>query len=181
MSSSEKENLAPPEAKKCRLSLKLKKKQQKVAEEAGVSSTERFPVISANIIEGAKKRIVPKNTEKSTNRAVRLFNSWFQQRNARCIDKVPENIILSDNHEDLCHWLCVAINKLRKEDGSEYIPRSISQYIAGIQRYITNQKEFHLNLLILLIVSFNHYIKPYTIDIVNCMLMELGQGENKLK
>ena len=140
MSSSEKESLAPPEAKKCRLSLTLKKKQQKVAEEAGVSSKERFPVISANIIEGTKKCIVPKNTEKLTNWAVRLFNSWFQQRNASCGDKVPESILLSDNHEDLCHWLCVAINKLRKEDGSEYTPRSISQYIAGIQCYITNQK-----------------------------------------
>ena len=97
-------------------------------------------MISADIIEGAKKRVVPKNTEKLTNWAVRLFDSWSQQRNACCGDKVPESILLSDNHEDLCHWLCVSINELRKEDGSEYTPRSISQYIAGIQRYITNQK-----------------------------------------
>ena len=97
-------------------------------------------MISADIIEGAKKRVVPKNTEKLTNWAVRLFDSWSQQRNACCGDKVPESILLSDNHEDLFHWLCVSINELRKEDGSEYTPRSISQYIAGIQRYITNQK-----------------------------------------
>ena len=32
----------------------------------------------------------------------------------------------------------MSVNELRKEDGGEYTPRSIAQYIAGIQRYISD-------------------------------------------
>lgn len=89
----------------------------------------RLPVCSPQAIEDTKKHIVPKNTEKSTNWAVCLFSSWCQQRNA-CCDK--DGILLVDTYEDLCHWLCVSVNELRKEDGGEYT-LSIAQDIAGIQ------------------------------------------------
>ena len=36
--------------------------------------------------------------------------------------------------------VCVSISELRKEDGSEYTPRSIAQYNAGLQRYIIDEK-----------------------------------------
>ena len=44
-------------------------------------------------------------------------------------------------HQDLCHWLCVCINELRKETGDEYTPRSLAQFIAGLQRYISEKKQ----------------------------------------
>ena len=53
---------------------------------------------------------------------------------------MPENILLSDDHGALCHWLCTSLIELRKEDGGEYTPRSLAQYIAGLQRYISNEK-----------------------------------------
>ena len=28
-----------------------------------------------------------------------------------------QNILLSENHHDMCHWLCICVNELRKEDG----------------------------------------------------------------
>lgn len=145
MSTSEKENVCPPEAKRCKLSLKLNKRKRKPAEEvkevnSSESTAAHFPILSPEAIEDTKKRSVPKNTEKCTNWALRLFNSWCEQRNERCDEKVPEGILLTDNHQVLCHWLCVSVTELRKEDGGEYTPRSIAQYIAGIQRYITEKK-----------------------------------------
>ena len=133
--------------KKCKLSLSLKKKQKDSAEEADIFTKEHFPLLSLDVIEDLKKCIVPKNVEKCTNWAEHLFNSWCQQRNEHSDEKVPEGILLTDNHEDLCHWLCVSITKLHKEDGGEYTPRSITQYIAGIQCYITDQKNAPIRLV----------------------------------
>lgn len=52
----EKENLDQPEKKKLRLSLKKK---------------DRFPLVPAEQIEGSKKEVVPANTEKATQWALR--------------------------------------------------------------------------------------------------------------
>ena len=128
MASKEHQEPAPAPAKRKRLSLKLKDK-------------ERFPLLPKNQIEDSKQAIIPKNTQKSTQWALRCFGSWLKQRNERCEDKCPEGILLSDNHQDLCHWLCVCINELRKETGDEYTPRSLAQFIAGLQRYISEKKQ----------------------------------------
>ena len=45
-----------------------------------------------------------------------------------------------DAYKNLCHWLCVSVTELRKEDGGEYTPRSIAQYIVGMQQYISELK-----------------------------------------
>ena len=126
-----KENLAPSPKKK-RLSLQLKKPKE--------PDRVRFPLASKQQIEESKKAAVPKNTGKSTAWALRLFESWSQQRNERCEEKVPEGILLTEKMEDLCHWLCVCVSEVRKEDGAEYTPRSISQFVAGLQRYINERK-----------------------------------------
>ena len=126
-----KENLAPSPKKK-RLSLKLKKPKE--------PDRVRFPLASKQQIEESKKAAVPKNTGKSTAWALRLFESWSQQRNERCEEKVPEGILLTEKMEDLCHWLCVCVSEVRKEDGAEYTPRSISQFVAGLQRYSNERK-----------------------------------------
>ena len=126
--SEEKENDCPAPKRK-RLSLKLKGK-------------ERFASVSSEQVEELTKAIVPKNTQRSTQWAVRCFNSWLQHRNKQSPhDKCPEDILLSDDMEALCKWLCVCVCEMRKEDGSEYTPRSIAQLIAGVQRYISLQKD----------------------------------------
>ena len=89
MASKEHQEPAPAPAKRKRLSLKLKDK-------------ERFPLLPKNQIEDSKQAIIPKNTQKSTQWALRCFESWLKQRNERCEDKCPEGILLSDNHQDLC-------------------------------------------------------------------------------
>ena len=42
--------------------------------------------------------------------------------------------------DDLCDWLYICVSEVRKEDGAEYTPRSISQFVAGLQRYINERK-----------------------------------------
>ena len=56
-------------------------------------------------------------------------------------EKVPDGVLLSDRPKDLCQWLCMCVNELRKGDGSEYIPRSICQFISGLQWYISEKKD----------------------------------------
>ena len=68
MASGEKENLCPPHAKRKCLSLKLK--SHKSAE-----SSERFPLLSNEQIRDTKQCVVPSNTKKSTDWALRLFET----------------------------------------------------------------------------------------------------------
>ena len=53
--------------------------------------------------------------------------------------EIPEGILLTEKMEDLCHWLCVCVSEVRKEDGAEYTPRSISHFVAWLQRYINER------------------------------------------
>ena len=74
---------------------------------------------------------------------MRLFESWREQRNERSSseeENIPDGLLVADSPEDLCRWLCTCVNELRKGDGSEYTPRSICQFISGLQRYV-NQKQ----------------------------------------
>ena len=137
MASKENE-LAPPSAKKKRLSLSLSKKHKE--------PNERFPLLPIEQIESTKKLVIPKNTQKSTKWALRAFSHWLKQRNERSDDKCPEDILSTDNNEELCHWLCVCVNEIRKEDGEPYTPRSVSQLVAGLQRHISEQKDVPVRL-----------------------------------
>lgn len=102
---------------------------------------ERFTLVSAKDVEAAKQAIVPKNTKKCTEWAVRAFACWLTQRNERSTsDKCPEDILLTNDRDLLCKWLCVFASETRKEDGSQYTPRSIAQMFAGLQRYINTNK-----------------------------------------
>ena len=116
--SEEKENYCPA-LKWKRLSLKLKGKK-------------RFASVSSEQVDELKKVIMPKNTQRSTQWAVRCFNLWLQHQQPIAYDNCREDLLLSDNMEALCKWLCVCICEMRKEDGSEYTPRSIKQFIAGV-------------------------------------------------
>ena len=126
----DKENEKRPQK---RLSLKLKGK-------------ERFPLVPAEQIESSKQVAVPQNTQKTNQWAVRWFQQWLRQRNERSEEKCPEDILLTDDHGELCRWLCVCVNEMRKVSGDEYTPRSITLFIGGLQCYITSEKGEHVRL-----------------------------------
>lgn len=126
----EKENKEPPK-KRLRLSLKPK---------------ERFPLVPAEDIAKSTKELVPSNTAKSNQWALRCFDQWLEQRNERSEEKCPVDILITDDMEKLCHWMVICVNEIRKANGEDYTPRSISQFISGIQRYISSKKEHPIRL-----------------------------------
>ena len=86
--------------------LSLKRKDPK-------PSCERFALVSQQDVDAAQKPIILQNTQ-----SVHLFTSWLSQRNQRCPDdKYPEDILLTDNHESLCKWLCLFASEIWKVDG----------------------------------------------------------------
>ena len=134
----EKENhdLNPPSPKRKRLSLTLKGKGKK-----------RFASVSVEQVEELQKQNVPKNTQRSTQWAVRCFDMWLKHWNETSPqNQCPPDILLSDDLEILCKWLCVCVCEMRKLDGSEYTPRTIAQFIAGLQRYISANKDRQVRL-----------------------------------
>ena len=131
------ENIEPNRKKKC-LSLKRSKK----------SVEGRFKMSSSPEIAKAKKGFIPANTQRSTNWAVRTFETWRKQRNAQSPGSVcPDDILLLDDTTTLCHWLCVFCKEARREDGEPYAPRSITQLLSGIQRYIREKKQCGITVL----------------------------------
>ena len=50
---------------------------------------------------------VPANTSADTDTCVRLFISWAVARNGKFpSQKVPEGVLLTDDHPLLAKWLC---------------------------------------------------------------------------
>ena len=43
--------------------------------------------------------------------------------------------------ENLCHWLCVFVLEIRKDNGEEYTPRSMTQILSGLQRFINSKRQ----------------------------------------
>ena len=64
----------------------------------------------------------------------------MSQRNKRSEEQCPSDVLMTDDGELLCKWLCVFVTELCKADGSEYTPRSIAQLLAGLQRHINAGK-----------------------------------------
>ena len=113
------------------------------------AKTSRFQFASDDDdFEELSRGYVPQNTSADTQKCLKLFNEWAEERNKRFPQqKVPQNIILSDNLGDLCQWLCRFSTKIRKKDGTRYPPRTIHHYLMGIQRYIRTEKNSSVNII----------------------------------
>ena len=135
-------DLAEPSPKKKRLSLKMRPKLTKATKERYDFS------MSDDDFDQHRKGYCPKNTQISTDWAVRNFHQWREARNAEMpSDSCPSDILLSDCVVDLDHWLCRYVTETRKADGSEYPPRTLHQLLVGLQRYIRIRKRSDVSLL----------------------------------
>ena len=113
-----------PDPKKRRLSLKRKQ-----------PSSERFTFTSSlQELEPYKTKCVPKNTEKTTQWALKVFVDWKEAHEQAGKSSPPADFL-----EDLCNWLCTFFAEVKKSDGTEYCPRSVSGLLSGIQRYIESK------------------------------------------
>ena len=83
------------------------------------------------------KGFVPKNTEKATNWAVRVFEQWRVERNRATSDDsemCPSNLLQCPVQVSFNYWLSRFVVEAHREDGQPYPPTSISNLLAGLYR-----------------------------------------------
>ena len=140
--------------KTVRKSLKLKRKQDSANEltkgdslepcnkaiKGDVSQWFTFEVMSDELNK-LKEGDCPANTLKNNMWALKTFKEWRVTRNTRYpADPCPEEILVTDNKQILCEWLCNFISEARKANGEEYTPCSLYLILAGLQRHIRQVK-----------------------------------------
>jgi len=88
--------------------------------------SERFQAVAGEEISQPKKPYVLANTRCSTDWAVRTFEQWRDSYNSKQNEsQCPCDILMAEDKEALCHWLCIFAMEVRKESGDPYTPRSI--------------------------------------------------------
>ena len=97
--------------------------------------------------EELSKGFISPNTAADMRKCVHLFKEWAKDRNA-CFpgEKVPDDLLLTDDHQSLSHWLLLFCTEMRKVDGTCYPPRTIQHYLLGIQQHLRECKQVHINL-----------------------------------
>ena len=126
-----------PPAKKRRLSLSLEDRKTK---------QERFASDSPKV-EKLKRKVVPHNTEKNREWTLKVFRDWMDWRKGEEDKEAPpQDILESEDGEAICCWLCKFFTEVRKGDGLEYCPRSLSCILGGLHRYIENHSPHGLKL-----------------------------------
>ena len=51
-------------------------------------------------------------------------------------DQCPSNIFTTENHQELCDWLCKFTAEAYKADETKYMPQSLYLILAGLQWHI---------------------------------------------
>ena len=120
-----------PTPKRKRLSLSRKKK-------VDTMSATRFKFTTSPKVDEMKRKVIPKNTDKCTQWALKVFNDWTESRKEAGEKVPPEDILCTDDEQILRNWLCRFFTEVRKGDGSYYCPRSLSSMLASLQRHIEN-------------------------------------------
>ena len=122
------ENMADQEneqpTKKCRLSLSLKKKSK-------LDASERFKQVNDDEMEVAVKGVLPQNTARNNQWAVKNFVLWIKARESSD-EPFPDDLLSSTNVELVCKWLCRFVLETRQESGEPYPPRSIHLLLCGL-------------------------------------------------
>ena len=116
--------LSPPRKK--RLSLSRNKKS-------------RFAVSTDEELDQARKRFVPANTVRCTDWAMKVFNSWIEERNKLGAEKCPSDVLENPDVAVLDKWLSAFVVEVRCEDGQQYPPNTINQLLAGLWRQVRSK------------------------------------------
>ena len=83
----------------------------------------------------AAKGVVPANIKKSSDRAVKVFESWVNKCDVKKPeDPIPENILECHDCGFLCKYMRYFVLELRKEDWTPYPPSSICSTLSGLHR-----------------------------------------------
>ena len=83
---------------------------------------------------------IPRNSNKATNRALKVFQSWREQRGEQQDGICPVDLLETNNAELLNFWLSRFVVEARREDGKSYPPATIHNLLSGIYRYSKSRK-----------------------------------------
>ena len=108
-----------PSTKKRRLSLSLGK--------------DCFKSSTSAEVETACKGFTPKNTERCTEWALRVFHTWWNQQSSEG-EKCPKDLLENPTVELLNHWLPTFVIEACRENGKRYPAATINQLLAGLWR-----------------------------------------------
>ena len=100
------------------------------------TSTKRFVSPTSEVdMKKICQGFVPKNTQKATDWAVRVFTEWRAQRNKASSEQCPSDLLEWPVDTALNYWLARFVVEAHRENGSPYPPTSISNMLAGLYRY----------------------------------------------
>lgn len=123
--------------------IKVTQEAEKTVEKENQNPT-RFNTMTDDDIENLVTESTSKNTLAKAMWAVRLFNSWKEDRNKKAEilkDVAPVNgelLFMSDS--DLDMNLRRFISEIKKKDGEEYRGNTLYEIIASIQYYLRGKK-----------------------------------------
>ena len=69
---------------------------------------------------------------------MRVVQEWKAKRSKGDAEKCPEDLL--DNPDIQNYWLSRFVAEIRKQDGQPYLPRTIHQILAGLQRYMLEKQ-----------------------------------------
>ena len=83
---------------------------------------------------------IPTSTKRSTTWAVRVWDSWIENR-ASCSDNIELPVCLDIiTNEQLNMWLARFVMEVRNQNGDPYIGGTLYGLCAGIQRYVREKR-----------------------------------------
>ena len=98
------------------------------------SSGSRFAIKSDGQVQETKTNSIPKNTERNTNWAVKIWKEWSVHRQKSFPGKYSEwpiHLLLANNH-DLDYWLSKFVVEARRSDGECYPPNTLYSICCGL-------------------------------------------------
>ena len=104
------------------------------------TKNERFEPVPDDKIQRLKDSQRNPYTRQNTKWAVETFNKWRAAR-----DNVP--LLTEMNSESINYWMKGFVLEVRKQDGSEYPPRSLYYIVCGLLRFIRDKNIHNMNLL----------------------------------
>ena len=85
------------------------------------------------------------------------MEGFLQFQTVKNESECPCDIMMTEDEEVLCHWLCIFIMEVRKESGDPYTPRSIVQLMSGLNRKISSDGSGVNNIPIELLLIHSSY------------------------
>ncbi|XP_048750403.2 uncharacterized protein LOC125662277 [Ostrea edulis] len=119
--------------------------QQLVVEEVKPPANNRFATpVTGNEIKVQQEQAIPKKTREANHWSYGVWTAWVRYRNTRPEttlesggSNIPEDICQLSN-ESLNFWLQRFVVEIRRQDGTNYPPNTLTQIISGLQRYLRN-------------------------------------------